>query len=180
MGLDLADDPVPAQVFQGDVLPLAVQDDLGQTGDVFRGHGLLAPVRDEDTVGQLAIPGVALPQAVRHGGLQGDGAVREQDAAAVQVHLIPGEFVQFLAAQALLPRKAEDDALGAVWVSGEDAEHSRFVRFFQCFCWHGYLLLRRGNRRESHVSFVLLLLKARKCRVIAVGNRRAQPAGAVL
>jgi hypothetical protein len=130
VGLDLADDPVPAQVFQGDVLPLAVQDELRQTGDVFRRHGLFAPVRDEDMVGQLAIPGIALPEAVRHGGLQGDGAVREQDAAAVQIHLIPSEFVQFLAAQALLPRKAEDDSLRAVWVSGEDAEHSRFVRFF--------------------------------------------------
>lgn len=32
---------------------------------------------------------------------------------------------------------------------------------------------------RTHVSFVLLLLKARKCRVIAVGNRRAQTAGAV-
>ena len=145
VGFDLADDPVPAEIFQGDVLSLAVQDVLRQTGDVFRRHGLFAPIRDEDTVGQLAIPDVALPEAVRHGGLQGDGAVREQDAAAVQVHLIPGEFVQFLAAQALLPRKAEDDALRAVRVTGEDAEHSRFVRSFQFFCWHGYLLLRRGK-----------------------------------
>ena len=144
-GLNLADDPVPAEIFQGDVLPLAVQDVLRQTGDVFRRHGLFAPVRDEDPVGQGAIPGIALPEAVRHGGLQGDGSVREQEAAAVQVHLIPSEFIQFLAAQALLPRKAEDDALRAVWVSGEDAEHSRFVRFFQFFCWHGYLLLRRGK-----------------------------------
>ena len=145
VGLDLADDPVTAEIFQGDALPLAVQGELCQTGNVFRRHGLFAAIRDEDPVGQLAVPGIALPQAVRHGGLQGDGAIREQEAAAVQVHLIPGEFVQLLAAQALLPRKAEDDALRAVRVTGEDAEHSRFVRSFQCFCWHGYLLLRRGK-----------------------------------
>ena len=94
----------------------SVQSHSCQAGNIFHGHGLFAPVRDEHPVGQGVISDIALPEAVRHGGFQGDGAVREQDAAAVQVHLIPGQLVQFFTAQALLPCQAEDRPLRAVWV----------------------------------------------------------------
>ena len=86
--------------------------DIYDVGE-YKGHRYIVM---EYVRGQLAIPGIALPEAVRHGGLQGDGAVREQKAAAVQVHLIPGQLVQFLTAQTLLPCQAEDRPLRAVWV----------------------------------------------------------------
>ena len=76
MSLKLADDEVLAEILETDLLALGIQRGPGQPGDGLRRHGPLIAVGNDDVGVPLGVQAIALPEAVRHGGLQGDGAVR--------------------------------------------------------------------------------------------------------
>lgn len=79
-------------------------------------------------VGLGGVQRLPLPQADFRIGVQGHGAVRQQDELILKVHLVPGQAGDLRPAQALQPRQPENGPLRAAGVMGQQPFHGGFVR----------------------------------------------------
>ena len=113
--LQLPQNVVVAQVDQADRLQApGVQRGAGQAGDGLGRQGLLVPVRQHHPFA-AAVP---LPaQGLQPGGqlrVQRDRPVRQQELLAQQIHLGPGEVLDFVPHQTGHPRQPQDGTRGII------------------------------------------------------------------
>ena len=115
MTFQLPQNVVVAQVDQADGLQVpGVQRGAGQAGDGLGRQGLLVPVRQHHPFA-AAVP---LPaQGLQPGGQlrgQRDRPVRQQELFAQQIHLSPGEVLDFVPHQTGHPRQPQDGSRGII------------------------------------------------------------------